>query len=71
VEYNLEVSKPDQIQLVSSDRLEQSAVPLSMAWYPPITKESLILTVNSQVHYSSLHFLILSAVGITVPLVNE
>jgi len=50
VEYDLEVSKPDGIQLISSDRLEQSAVPLSMAWYPPITKEAFILTVNNQVH---------------------
>jgi len=53
VEYDLEVSKPDEIHLAGSTRIEQSAVPLSMAWYPPITKESFILTVNNQVHYLS------------------
>ena len=54
MEYDLEVSKPDEIHLVSSDRVEQSAVPRSMAWYPPITKESFILTVNDQVQYVPL-----------------
>jgi len=49
VEYDLEVSRPDDIQLVSSERVEQSAMPLSMAWYPPITKEAFIVTVNDQV----------------------
>jgi len=49
VEYDLQVSKPDEIHLLSSDRIEQSAVPLSMACYPPITKESFILLVNNQV----------------------
>ena len=51
VEYDLENSKPDEIQLAGSDRIEQSAMPLSMAWYPPLTKESFILTVNDQVCY--------------------
>jgi len=55
VEYDLEVSRPNEIQLLSSDRIEQSAVPLSMTWYPPITKESFILTVSNQVHRWSEH----------------
>jgi len=49
VEYDLESSEPDEICVASSDRMEQTALPLSMAWYPPITKESFILTVNNQV----------------------
>lgn len=49
VEYNLEESLADDIRILSSDRIEQSAVPLAMLWYPAITKESFILTANSLV----------------------
>ncbi|XP_067673834.1 cilia- and flagella-associated protein 251-like isoform X2 [Haliotis asinina] len=48
VEYDLENSSRDNIKLSSADRIEQSAVPLCMAWYPPITKEHFILTANDQ-----------------------
>ena len=42
-------STKDDIQLISTDRIEQSAVPQCMAWYPPITKEHFIVTTNDQV----------------------
>ncbi|KAL5017193.1 hypothetical protein ScPMuIL_006782 [Solemya velum] len=48
VEYDLENSDQDNLRLLSSDRIEQSGVPLSMAWYPPITKEHFIITTNDQ-----------------------
>ncbi|CAH1800946.1 unnamed protein product [Owenia fusiformis] len=48
VEYDLENSDKDNLRLLSSDRIEQSAVPLCMAWYPSITKESFIITGNNQ-----------------------
>ncbi|MBN3304255.1 CF251 protein, partial [Amia calva] len=47
VEYDLN-SKEDDLKLLSKDRIEQSAVPKCMAWYPPLTKENFILTVNDQ-----------------------
>ncbi|XP_071110877.1 cilia- and flagella-associated protein 251-like [Haliotis cracherodii] len=48
VEYDLENSSRDNIRLSSTDRIEQSAVPLCMAWYPPITKEHFIVTADDQ-----------------------
>jgi len=50
VEYDLEKSSKDDLQIASSDRIEQSAVPQSMTWYPPITKEHFIVTANDQVN---------------------
>nr|XP_015221480.1 PREDICTED: WD repeat-containing protein 66 [Lepisosteus oculatus]XP_015221481.1 PREDICTED: WD repeat-containing protein 66 [Lepisosteus oculatus]XP_015221482.1 PREDICTED: WD repeat-containing protein 66 [Lepisosteus oculatus]XP_015221483.1 PREDICTED: WD repeat-containing protein 66 [Lepisosteus oculatus] len=47
VEYDLN-SKEDDLRLLSTDCIEQSAVPKCMAWYPPITKENFILTANDQ-----------------------
>lgn len=49
VEYDLRGSGVDDLQLMSVDRIEQSAVPLAMAWYPPLTKESFILLSSDQV----------------------
>ena len=49
VEYDLANSSKDKLILMSSDRVEQSAIPLAMAWYPPLTTESFILLVNNQV----------------------
>lgn len=49
VEYDLEKSTKDDLQISSTDRIEQSAVPQSITWYPPITKEHFILTANDQV----------------------
>ncbi|XP_033747234.1 cilia- and flagella-associated protein 251-like isoform X1 [Pecten maximus] len=48
VEYDLENSEQDNIRISSTDRIEQSAVPQCMAWYPPITKEHFIVTANDQ-----------------------
>ena len=49
VEYDLENSGKDDLRILSMDRIEQSAVPLCMDWYPPVTKESFIVTANDQV----------------------
>ena len=49
VEYDLTNSTKDDIRLTSTDRIEQSAVPQCMTWYPPITKEHFIVTANDQV----------------------
>ncbi|KAL8575873.1 hypothetical protein ACOMHN_014878 [Nucella lapillus] len=48
VEYDLEKTEKDRIVLASSDRIEQSAVPCCMTWYPPVTKENFIVTANDQ-----------------------
>ena len=49
MEYDLEKTEKDRIVLASSDRIEQSAVPCCMTWYPPVTKEHFIVTANDQV----------------------
>lgn len=49
VEYDLENSSNDNLRILSSDRVEQSGIAQCMMWYPPITKESFILTANDQV----------------------
>lgn len=48
VEYDLENSDQDDLRVLSSDRIEQSAFPLCATWYPPITKETFVLTANDQ-----------------------
>eukprot|EP00061_Rhincodon_typus_P006305 g26817.t1 len=48
VEYNLAYSTEDDLQILSSERIEQSAIPMCMTWYPPISKESFIITANNQ-----------------------
>ncbi|XP_030074184.1 cilia- and flagella-associated protein 251 [Microcaecilia unicolor] len=48
VEYDLSRSTKDNLQILSSDRIEQSAIPLCLAWYPPITKEHFIIMANNQ-----------------------
>lgn len=48
VEYDLERSTPDNLRILSSDRIEQSALPTSIAWYPPVSKESFLLLSNDQ-----------------------
>ncbi|KAM4707122.1 cilia- and flagella-associated protein 251 [Discoglossus pictus] len=48
VEYDLVKSSRDHLMVASSDRIDQSAVPQCLAWYPPITKECFIFTANDQ-----------------------
>ncbi|XP_039260288.2 cilia- and flagella-associated protein 251-like [Styela clava] len=48
VEYDLPNSSKDDLRLLSVDRIEQSAVPSCLAWYPDVTKESFLVTANDQ-----------------------
>ncbi|XP_069820104.1 cilia- and flagella-associated protein 251 [Dendropsophus ebraccatus] len=48
VEYDLTNSSKDHLVIQSSDRIDQSAVPQCLVWYPPLTKESFILVANDE-----------------------
>lgn len=48
VEYDLGKSSIDDLKLLATERIEQSAVPQCLAWYPPVTKEQFYLTANDQ-----------------------
>ena len=48
VEYDVMNSGIDDVRLISSDRVEQSAVPTCLAWYPPVVKESFLVSANDQ-----------------------
>ena len=49
VEYDLLNSSTDDLRLICSERIEQSAVPQCFAWYPPIVKENFLVVANDQV----------------------
>ncbi|XP_056390908.1 cilia- and flagella-associated protein 251 [Hyla sarda] len=48
VEYDLMNSSKDHLVIQSSDRIDQSAVPQCLVWYPPLTKESFIFVANNE-----------------------
>ncbi|XP_074868746.1 cilia- and flagella-associated protein 251 isoform X2 [Carettochelys insculpta] len=48
VEYDLGSSSKEHLAVLRRDRIEQSAVPMCLAWYPPFTPEAFILTSNNQ-----------------------
>ncbi|XP_069672269.1 cilia- and flagella-associated protein 251-like isoform X2 [Periplaneta americana] len=54
VEYDLMNSYEDILQIINSERIEQSAIPLNMAWYPHSTKETFLFTTNSEFKYKIL-----------------
>uniref|UniRef100_A0A8C5RWL0 Cilia- and flagella-associated protein 251 n=1 Tax=Laticauda laticaudata TaxID=8630 RepID=A0A8C5RWL0_LATLA len=49
VEYDLANTVKDKLAVIRRDRIEQSAVPTYITWYPPITTEYFFLTANN--HY--------------------
>ena len=49
MEYDLANSSQDDLQLLAADRIEQSAIPLTLEWYPSLSKEPFIMTANDQV----------------------
>ncbi|NWR30106.1 CF251 protein, partial [Tachuris rubrigastra] len=55
VEYDLSSSIKDHLVVTHRDWVEQSAVPLCLAWYPQLSTESFILTANNCYKMKLLH----------------
>lgn len=48
VEYDLEGSSLDDLRILTSDRIEQDSVPMSLNLYPSVVKESFLLVSDDQ-----------------------
>lgn len=48
VEYDMKNSSVDDLRVLSTDRIEQDAVPICFVAYPPVVKEDFIAVVNNQ-----------------------
>ncbi|KAH0625607.1 hypothetical protein JD844_015192 [Phrynosoma platyrhinos] len=48
VEYDLANSSRDDLVVLRRDRIEQSAIPKCITWYPPLTMEYFFLTANDE-----------------------
>ncbi|XP_033628136.1 cilia- and flagella-associated protein 251-like isoform X2 [Asterias rubens] len=48
IEYDIFNSGKDDLKLLGIERIEQSAVPQCLVWYPAITKEQFFLSANDQ-----------------------
>lgn len=55
VEYDIVNSSEDNLVVMSTDKIEQNATPVSCAWYPPINKEHFLLVANSEYKYKLLN----------------
>ncbi|KAJ9575107.1 hypothetical protein L9F63_007768, partial [Diploptera punctata] len=54
VEYDIINSGRGVLLVLSTDRIEQSAIPLCMAWYPKFSKERFLFTSNSEFKFKLL-----------------